>query len=120
MSTLLEFTLSECGTSKDVTLRENVASSMYSMIRCFPSTFSQLVDHLIQTHVTQRNDPQLGIDLRKAFDSLVSDIGIQDADSGRQAPIHFRSTKASTAGIRAFRQRFDPFVTDLIGLLRIK
>lgn len=122
MSTIFEFTLTECGCSKDVTLREHVASAMFSMIRCFPETFESLVQHLIASHVHQRNDPSLGHDLRRAFDNLVNEENEVGDNSACLAPrkLPLKGTRPSTYTVRAFRQRFDTFVTELIGLLRIK
>ena len=121
---LFDLTLTECGSSKDVTLRETVANAVYAMIRLYPHSYENLVQNMISTNVQVRNDPSLGPVLKKTFDTLTSDVDPLEAMPVDKKPHHplfiISRNRQQAQGARAFRQKFDTFVTELIGLLRIK
>ena len=119
LSIVFDLTLTECGSSKDVTLRENVANTIYALIHLYPQSYERLIQQMILSNAQLRNDASLASDLRKTFDSLTSDMTPAEDEQLRQTH-HFSRSRAQAQGIRAFRQRFDVFVTEIIGLLRIK
>ncbi|KAI1299341.1 Exportin-4 [Halotydeus destructor] len=106
---IFEFTLIECGSCKDVTLRENVSNTLFMLICCFPQTYNGLVEHLIQTNVQSRTGGDainLEQQLRKCFNSLIEDMPLN--------PAQLRARRTT------FKQRFEVLVTELQGLLCIK
>lgn len=120
LSIVFDLTLTECGSSKDVTLRENVANAIYALIHLYPQSYENLIQQMITSNAQARNDEALAADLRKTFEALTQDMSSLD-DVRLQKPISYNRSRISQAqGIRAFRQRFDVFVTEIIGLLRIK
>lgn len=118
LSIVFDLTLTECG-SKDVTLRENVANAVYALIHLYPQSYERLIQQMISSNAQLRNDTSLATELRKTFDSLTSDITPAE-DNQLQKSLHFSRSRSQAQGVRAFRQRFDVFVTEIIGLLRIK
>ena len=104
LATILDFTLFECGFSTDVILRENVANTLMTLISCFPQTYQNLVEQMIQNQVQNRSEPGLGEELRKTFDSLMAGIPLNQAKYHRNV----------------FKQRFETFVDELQGLICLK
>ena len=104
LATILEYTLFDCGSSNDVTLRENVANTLMTLISCFPQTYQTLVDQMIQNQIQNRPEPGLGEELRKTFDALMADIPLNQAKLHRNL----------------FKQRFETFVVELQGLVCLK
>lgn len=119
MPLLLQLALTECSSSKDVTLRENVANAIYAMIHLFPQSYQQLMQQVITSQADQRSDPSLGPALQSTFESLTADMAGTAADHQVTKSGFWRS-RSHAQGVRAFRQRFDVFVTEIVALLRIK
>ncbi|RWS15054.1 Exportin-4-like protein [Dinothrombium tinctorium] len=104
LKVVLEFTLLDLGFSKDVTLRENVANTMFTLICCYPDVYRNLVEQLIISQVQQSGDPSLEAHLRKSFGSLTTDI-----------PLNLNRVHRT-----AFKQRFETFVAEIQGVLCVK
>ena len=102
---ILEFTLLDSGSSRDVTLREHVANTMFTMICCFSATYERLVGELVLAQVSKRmGEVGLAEELRRVFAELMDKIPLQSTRIHRSA----------------FKQRFENFVAQLQALLYIK
>ncbi len=97
---IFEFTLMECGTSNDVTMRESVANALFSLICCFPSRYQELAQQIINSS----KDPDIQKQLQTSFEKLMEGLSL---DGTR---VH-RAT---------FKRRFETFVIEIQGLLCIK
>ena len=97
---IFEFTLMESGSSNDVTMRENVANALFSIICCFPSRYQELAQQLI----TQKCDSNLQPQLRATFEKLMEGLQLDGTRVNRST----------------FKRRFETFVIETQGLLCIK
>ncbi|CAG2171290.1 unnamed protein product, partial [Oppiella nova] len=97
---IFEFTLFECGTSNDVTMRESVANALFSLICCFPSRYQELAQQII----TSSKEEAVQKQLQTAFEKLMEGLSLDGARVHRAA----------------FKRRFETFVIEIQGLLCIK
>ncbi|CAG2100589.1 unnamed protein product [Medioppia subpectinata] len=97
---IFEFTLFECGTSNDVTMRESVANALFSLICCFPSRYQELAQQIISSSKEESVQKQL----QTAFEKLMEGLSLDGARVHRAA----------------FKRRFETFVIEIQGLLCIK
>lgn len=134
-SVLFQFILVEVGVSKDLSLRENVATALYSMILVFPNTYNQLVSQLITQLTQERPDDTellpkltsafelLGVEASRSSDTLQQLENKNENNDSDSIPAIFRPQRKSAKWLqqrKKFRSIFDKFLIEIIGILRIK
>lgn len=143
-SVLFQFTLFEVASSKDLSLRESVASALFAMILAFPNTYNQLASQLItQMSIERPDDLESRNKLTVAFEllrveavqnpSTISDANkgstssnIKDVLKENRLKIQqienklIRPHAKALAQRKEFRNKFDKFLIEIIGILRIK